>query len=215
MKYAARRESVIAVYRELFSVYGEQRCQLHHSSPHELLVATILSAQCTDIRVNQVTVALFQRYSNAAAFAAADREELEKLIRPVGFFRHKSAAIIAASQEIVNRYGGALPRTMAELVKLPGVGRKTANVVLGDALGVPGFPVDTHVKRLLNRLGLTHQDDPVKIEAEINRLLPAEYWVNFSHLLIVHGRQVCQARNPRCGECVLRDNCQFPDKKMS
>jgi len=212
MKRTGRKAAAEAIYRRLFDEYGEQRCQLHYSTPHELLVATILSAQCTDIRVNQVTESLFQRYPDVNAFASADLAELEERIRPVGFFRHKAAAIIGSSRELIAHYHGQVPADMAELVKLPGVGRKTANVVLGDALGVPGFPVDTHVNRLLNRLGIVVQDDPVKIEMEINSLLDAQYWVNFSHLLIVHGRQVCKARKPDCAGCVINELCRFPDK---
>jgi len=209
-----RRKPALAVYRRLNRLYGPQKCALHYSTPHELLVATILSAQCTDVRVNQVTPALFSRYPDAAAFAAAVPAELEEAIRPVGFFRHKAAAIIGASQEIVTRYHGKVPQTMDELNQLPGIGRKTANVVLGDAFGVPGFPVDTHVNRLLNRIGLTTESDPVKIEAEINAAMPSRYWVNFSHLLIVHGRQVCQARKPQCETCVLKTSCRFAGGKQ-
>lgn len=210
-----RREWVGEIDRRLEDTYGRLQCPLHHRTPHELLVAVVLSAQCTDVRVNQVTDSLFRLYPDVNAFADADQVALENAIRPVGFFRHKAAALIGAAGIIREKHGGVVPMTMAELTALPGVGRKTANVVLGDAFGVPGFPVDTHVRRLLNRIGLVDEQDPEKIEAEINRLLPEQYWVNFSHLLITHGRRVCSARNPKCARCVLLDRCKFPDKILS
>ncbi|MDD3119399.1 MAG: endonuclease III [Victivallales bacterium] len=203
----------LEVYRRLFAVYGECRCTLDYRTPHQLLVATILSAQCTDRRVNMITPALFRRYPEAAAFAAADRAELEELIRPAGFFRHKAESIIGSSREIMARFAGRVPATMAELVTLPGVGRKTANVILGDAFEVPGFPVDTHVNRVLNRIGLVAETTPEKIERRINALMPASYWTNFSHLLILHGRETCQARRPACSDCGLHDICAFGRKK--
>ena len=201
------------VYRRLFAVYGECRCTLHYRTPHELLVATILSAQCTDKRVNMITPELFRRYPDMAAFAAAEQPVLEALIRPAGFFRHKAESIIGASRTIVEQFGGQVPATMAELVTLPGIGRKTANVILGDAFGVPGFPVDTHVNRVLNRIGVVATEVPEKIELRINTLLAPQYWVNFSHLLILHGRETCKARQPACAVCRLNDICAFVRRK--
>jgi endonuclease-3 len=180
---------------------------LVHDTPLQLLVATILSAQCTDERVNMVTPALFARYPSVVDLAGADPAEMEEIIRSTGFFRAKTAAILAMSQDVVTRYGGEVPSTMEELVTLRGVGRKTANVVLGVSFGIPGFPVDTHVTRLTGRLKLTGQIDPVKIESEICAMVPAEEWTALSLCLIVHGRRVCGARTPRCGACVLNDIC--------
>lgn len=181
--------------------YPDARCSLSFSSPLELLVATILSAQCTDERVNAVTPALFAKYRTAAAYAAADPEELRREVRPTGFFRNKAAAIIGAAAAIVARHGGAVPRTMEELTALPGVGRKTANVVLGNAFGIPGVVVDTHVGRVARRLGLTAAADPAKAEQDLMRAIPRERWVRFSHQLIAHGRAICRAPRPRCAEC--------------
>jgi endonuclease-3 len=183
--------------------YPEARCSLSFSTPLELLVATILSAQCTDERVNQVTPALFAKYRTAAAYAAADPEELQRQIRPTGFFRNKAAAIIGAAAAIAVRHGGEVPRTLEELTALPGVGRKTANVILGNAFGVPGVVVDTHVGRIARRLGWSTADDPVKVEQDLMRLIPRERWVRLSHQLIAHGRAICRAPRPRCAECFL------------
>ncbi len=183
--------------------YPDARCSLAFSTPLELLVATILSAQCTDERVNKVTPALFSRYRSAAEYAAADPAVFEQEIRSTGFFRNKSANIIAAAAQIVARHGGELPRTLKELTALPGVGRKTANVVLGNAYGVPGIVVDTHVGRIAARLGLTVATDPVKIEIELMRVIPRERWVRFSHQLIAHGRALCRAPRPLCEACFL------------
>jgi endonuclease-3 len=186
---------------------AKELCALRHDNPFQLLVATILSAQTTDERVNQVTPALFARYPTAADLAAASPEEVEELIKPTGFFRNKTRSLIAMAQALEERFGGEVPRTIEELVTLPGVGRKTANVVLSVDFDVPGLPVDTHVGRLTRRLGLTESDDPVKVEQEITSLLPPKEWGDFSLRLILHGRQVCTARKPRCGECVLNDIC--------
>lgn len=195
------------VNRLLAEEYPDARCALDYTTPLELLVATVLSAQCTDVRVNQVTPALFAEYPDAAAYAGADREHLEELIRPTGFFRNKAASIIGLGAALCADHGGEVPSTMAELVKLPGVGRKTANVVLGNAFGVPGFPVDTHVGRVVRRLGLTTQTDAVAVEREITAMVEKKEWTMFSHRLIFHGRQVCRSRRPACERCVLASLC--------
>jgi endonuclease-3 len=187
------------------------RCALLHENPLQLLVATILSAQCTDARVNLVTPDLFARYRTAADFADADPEELEERIRSTGFFRSKARSIREASRDIVEKHGGEVPSTLEELVELRGVGRKTANVVLGNAFGTPGITVDTHVRRIARRLGLTDQQDPVKIEQDLMRILPRREWTAFSHMTILLGRGACPARKPRCGECALADICPTAD----
>ena len=183
--------------------YPAAGCSLVFSTPLELLVATILSAQCTDERVNKVTPALFSKYGSATAFAAADPAVFEREIRSTGFFRNKAASIVAAAAQIVARHKGEVPRTIEELTALSGVGRKTANVILGNAFGIPGIVVDTHVGRVAARLGLTRSSDPVKIEFELMPLIPRERWVRFSHQLIAHGRALCRAPRPRCEACFL------------
>jgi endonuclease-3 len=194
--------------RRLKQAYPDAACALHHGNAFELLCATILSAQCTDARVNLVTPVLFARYPTPAALAAARRPELEEIIKSTGFFRNKSRSLIGMAQALVADHGGRVPRTMEQLRALPGVGRKTANVVLGNAYGInEGITVDTHVTRLSRRLSLTRQEDPVKIEQDLMRLIPRDDWTLVSHLLIFHGRQVCVARRPRCEECVLADFC--------
>jgi endonuclease-3 len=195
------------VVAELARLYPDARCSLDHESPLQLLVATILSAQCTDARVNQVTPALFARFPDAAAFASASLEEVERLIQSTGFFRNKAKNIIRCCQQIVEKHGGQVPATMEGLVELAGVGRKTANVVLGNAFVTPGLPVDTHVARLSRRLGLTKATDPERIEGELTALVPAEDWATFGLRLIYHGRQVCHARNPLCEGCTLAPMC--------
>ena len=195
------------VFARLRRAYPDAHCALDHRNPFELLAATILSAQCTDVRVNLVTPELFRAYPTPAALATARQKDVEEIIRSTGFFRNKATNLIAMAQSIVADHGGKVPRTMAELHALPGVGRKTANVVLGVAFGVPGFPVDTHVTRLTNRLGLTRSDDPVKIEAEVCAMVPKSAWTELSLRLILHGRRVCLARTPRCERCVLNDIC--------
>ena len=182
-------------------------CALRHEGPFQLLVATILSAQTTDERVNQVTPALFDRYPTPADLAAADPDEVEKLVHPTGFFRAKSRSLIAMARELDQRYGGQVPTAMADLVSLPGVGRKTANVVRSVGFGLPGLPVDTHVGRLSRRLGLTEQLDPEKVEAELNAMLRASERGALSLRMILHGRRVCVARSPRCESCILHDFC--------
>jgi endonuclease-3 len=187
--------------------YPGAETALRHENALQLLVATILSAQCTDERVNQVTPGLFARYPDAAAFAAADRAELEAMVRPTGFYRNKARSIQSCCADIVARHAGEVPRTMEALTALHGVGRKTANVVLGNAFGIPGIVVDTHVGRLARRLGLTRESDPVKVEFALMPILPRERWSVFSHWLILHGRRVCIARKPRCSTCALAPHC--------
>src|SRR5580765_564927 len=198
---------VRAVIEQLRELYPDAKCALDFRSPLELLIATILSAQCTDERVNKVTPALFAAYPDASAFAAADPAALEKAIHSTGFFRNKAKSIREASADIVTQHGGQVPRTIEELTALRGVGRKTANVVLGNAYGIPGVVVDTHVTRLSHRLGLTNETDPVKIEFALMPLVPRELWTLFSHWLILHGRAVCNARKPLCSQCPLAPHC--------
>jgi endonuclease-3 len=201
------RERARLAQSRLAEAYPRAETALVHDGPLQLLIATILSAQCTDERVNMVTGALFQRFPDARAFSEADPAELERMIQPTGFFRAKTRSIIGCTRALVERFDGQVPPRMEDLVTLPGVGRKTANVVLGVAFGLPGLAVDTHVTRLTGRLGLTRQKDPVKIEAEVTKLLPAEQWSDFGLRLILHGRQVCTARKPNCPGCVLNDFC--------
>ena len=196
------------VYARLQRAYPDAHCALDHHNAFELLVATILSAQCTDKRVNMVTPTLFAKYPDAASLAAARQEDVEEVIRSTGFFRSKATNLIAMSNALIDRHGGDVPREMEALVKLPGVGRKTANVILGNAFDLnEGIVVDTHVARLSNRLGFVAQDDPVKIEAALMPLFPRHDWTMLSHLLIEHGRQICDARKPRCDACPVRDLC--------
>jgi endonuclease-3 len=195
------------INRELARLYPDAHIELNFTSPFELLVATILSAQTTDHQVNVVTQVLFARYRTAADYAAADRTELEKLIQPTGYFRVKAKTLIALGQALCDRFGGEVPDTMDELVTLPGVGRKTANVVLGDAFGQPGLTVDTHFARLARRFGWTAQTHPDKIEQEVGALLPRQEWTAASHRLIWHGRRVCHARRPACGACGIAKLC--------
>lgn len=191
----------------LTAEYPDARCELDHDGPFQLLAATILSAQTTDARVNMVTPALFARYPTAADLAEADPEELEEIIRSTGFYRSKARSLIGMASALVERFGGEVPHRMSDLTTLPGVGRKTANVVRSVALGLPGLPVDTHVLRLSKRLGLTEETDPVKVEMELNPMVPASQRGDFSLRLILHGRRVCTARKPACERCVLSDFC--------
>jgi endonuclease III len=193
--------------RELALAHPDARCELDFTTPLELLVATVLSAQTTDKRVNLTTPELFARYPDAAAYAAADREDLEDILRPTGFFRAKTQSLIGIGQALVERHNGEVPRTLEELVTLPGVGRKTANVVLGDAFGVPGLTVDTHFGRLARRLGWTTAEDPVVVETEVGGLVEKREWTMLSHRLIFHGRRVCFARKPACGACAIAGLC--------
>ena len=208
LKGPALRAHAEIIFRRLTKEFPDAHCELDFRSPLELVVATILSAQCTDKRVNMVTPALFRRYPTAAAMAAARVEDLEDIIRSTGFYHNKAKSIIGMARVLVAHYGGAVPRSLEELVVLPGVGRKTANVVLGNAFGInEGVVVDTHVARLSLRLGLTKETDPVKIELALMPLLDRGDWTMWAHLLIWHGRRTCDARKPKCAECVLRDIC--------
>jgi endonuclease III len=195
------------INRELAEMYPDVRTELNFTTPLELLVATILSAQTTDKLVNQVTPVLFSRYRTAADYASADRAELEKIIQATGFFRAKASSLIGLGQALCDRYGGEVPGKQKDLVTLPGVGRKTANVVLGDAFGVPGITVDTHFGRLARRFGWTAQEDPVKVEQEVGALFPRKEWTLLSHRLIWHGRRVCHSRRPACGACGIGRLC--------
>ncbi|MGL5094143.1 MAG: endonuclease III, partial [Planctomycetia bacterium] len=200
-----RRSSVVR--RLLKKLYPDAHCELDFRNPFELLCATILSAQCTDVQVNKVTPALFARFPTPSAMADADPAELETLIRSTGFYRNKAKNLLACCRTLVDDFSCDVPRTMPELLQLAGVARKTANVVLGNAFGVPGLPVDTHVQRLSFRLGFTNNTDPVKIEVELNALAPKSEWTMLSHRLIFHGRRVCFARKPNCAECLLAPHC--------
>jgi len=202
-----RKRHASRVLKVLAEQYPDAVCSLRHANPLQLLIATILSAQCTDERVNLVTPALFARYPDARAFAQAEPRELERYIQSTGFFRNKAKSIIGCCQALVERHGGEVPRTLDELVVLPGVGRKTANVVLGNAFGVPGLVVDTHVMRLSQRMGLTEETTPEKIEQDLMTILPRKSWVDFGHRMIYHGRKICQARSPKCDVCPLRRFC--------
>jgi endonuclease-3 len=205
---AALKAHAAEIERRLRLEYPDAHCELDHESPLQLAVATILSAQCTDKRVNMVTPALFARYPDARALAAADPGELEELIKSTGFFRNKTRSIIGMANALVERHGGRVPDTMDELLALPGIGRKTANVILGNAFGInEGIVVDTHVARLSARFGFTKATDPVKIEQALMPLFPRPSWAMVSHLMIWHGRRVCDAKKPRCSECILRDIC--------
>ena len=196
------------IYRRLDAAYPDAECALDHRSPYELLVATILSAQCTDKRVNMVTPALFAKYPDPHALSAAKPEELEDMIRSTGFFRNKTKSLLGMAGAVTERHGGEIPATMEQLVRLPGVGRKTANVVLGNAFDLnEGIVVDTHVARLSDRLAFSRESDPVKIESDLTALFPREQWTMLSHLLISHGRAICEARRPRCEQCVVSDLC--------
>ncbi len=204
---AGRARTANARLAEIYPGTANELCALEHDGPFQLLVATILSAQCTDERVNMTTPALFARYPGPLSLAAADRIELETLVRPTGFFRSKSASLVGMATALVDRFDGEVPSAMSDLVTLPGVGRKTANVVRSVAFGLPGLPVDTHVLRLSRRLGLTDETDPVKVELALNALVPAAERGSFSLRLILHGRAICQARRPRCESCILSDFC--------
>jgi endonuclease III len=193
--------------RTLAQAFPHAHCELDFTTPLELTVATILSAQSTDKRVNLTTPALFKRYPSALDYAQADRAELENLIRPTGFFRNKAASLIGLGQALVERFDGEVPSTLAELVTLPGVGRKTANVILGNAFGVPGITVDTHFGRLVRRWRWTAEEDPVKIEHAVGELIERSEWTMLSHRVIFHGRRVCHSRKPACGVCLLAKDC--------
>jgi len=202
------KDRVVKIIGILEREYPHSRTALAFEIPLQILVATILSAQCTDERVNRLTPALFRKYPDAEAFAKADRAELEKDIRPTGFFRNKAKSIIGAAAKIVSDFGGRVPDTMAELIRLPGVARKTANIVLSSAYRkAEGIAVDVHVKRLSGRLGLSKQEDPEKIERDLMEIVPKKHWLDFNYLLVNHGRKTCQARKPKCPECKLAKLC--------
>jgi len=204
-------ERVDAIIDRLAARFPDARCSLDFVNPLQLLVATILSAQCTDERVNMVTPELFARYRTAQDFADANPDELAEIIKSTGFFRNKTRSLIGMGRALAERHGGEVPRTMEELVRVPGAGRKTANVVLGNAFGVDeGVVVDTHVNRITRRLGLTRHSDPVRIEQDLMAIVPRRHWTLFPHLMIHHGRAICQARRPRCEECPINDLCPFP-----
>src|SRR5580658_8045895 len=215
-KTAAERKARIAeILRRLDKMYPNATCALHHRSPWELLVATILSAQCTDKRVNLVTPGLFAKYPTPRDFAAVKPEVLAEDIRSTGFFNNKAKSIVGAAKKVVNDFGGKVPRTIEEMLTIPGAARKTANVVLGTAYGIAsGVVVDTHVQRLSARLDLTKETDPVKIEQDLMKIVPREHWILFSHQLIHFGRGICVARKPKCAECPLESLCKSPDKTV-
>ncbi len=206
---------VAAILAKLDEAYPEATCELNHENPFQLLVSTILSAQCTDVRVNQVAETLYKKYPDPKAFAYATPSELEQDIRPTGFFRNKTKSVMGASKAIIEKFGGQVPRTMEEILTLPGVARKTGNVVLGTAFGIAsGVVVDTHVLRLSNRLDLTRNEDPKKVEQDLIKIIPHGKWIQFSHQLIWHGRRICHARKPKCMECNIESLCYAKDKTV-
>jgi endonuclease-3 len=210
------REWVAEILQKLDEAYPEAECALTHRTPWELLVATILSAQCTDVRVNMVTPELFKRFPTPAAMAKAKLPELEELIRTTGFFRNKAKSIQGAARKITEEFGGKVPQTLAELITVPGAARKTANVVLGVSFGLAeGVVVDTHVFRIARRLGLAKSDTAEKVEQELMKVLPPDRWISFSHQIIHHGRQTCDARKPKCDKCNLEQLCRSKDKTWS
>ena len=209
------RQRVAAILAKLDEAYPNAICELNHENAFQLLISTILSAQCTDVRVNQVTETLFKKYPDPKSFAYATPSELEQEIRPTGFFRNKTKSVMGASKAIIEKFGGEVPRTMEEILTLPGVARKTANVVLGTAYGIPsGIVVDTHVQRIAHRLDLTRNEDPKKIELDLMQVIPKDKWILFSHQIIWHGRRICQARKPKCAECNLESLCYAKDKTI-
>jgi endonuclease-3 len=210
---AQRKARIEAILKTLGEMYPAATCALHHTSAWELLVATILSAQCTDKRVNEVTPGLFAKYPTIPDFAAVRPEVLAADIRSTGFFNNKAKSVVGAANKILKDFGGEIPRTIEEMVTVPGAARKTANVVLGTAYGIAsGVVVDTHVQRISRRLDLTKHDDPVKIEQDLMKIVPPERWILFAHQLIYHGRSLCVARTPKCAECALYPLCYAPDK---
>jgi endonuclease-3 len=211
----AEPRRVVAILTKLDEAYPDANCELKHENAFQLLISTILSAQCTDVRVNQVAETLYKKYPDAKAFAYATPSELEMEIRPTGFFRNKTKSVMGASKAILDNFGGEVPRTMEEILTLPGVARKTANVVLGTAYGIAsGIVVDTHVLRLSKRLDLTRNDDPKKVEQDLMKIIPEKKWIQFSHQIIWHGRRVCHARKPKCIECNLESLCYSKDKTV-
>ncbi len=211
---AMLRRKVEQVIEGLELEYPEAECELNYNSPEQLLIATILSAQCTDVQVNKVTAVLFDKYPDAESLAKARLNTVEKIIHSTGFYRNKSKNIIACAKALVKEHGGKVPPSLDELVKLPGAGRKTANVVLGNAFDIPGMVVDTHVKRITNLIGLTEQSDPVKIEQELMKIVEEKHWTMFSHWIIHHGRNICIARRPICQDCVIKAVCDYGSKTL-
>ncbi|MFP3868297.1 MAG: endonuclease III [Desulfobacteraceae bacterium] len=209
-----KEEKIGPLLELLDQYYPNAHIALHFSNPLELLVATVLSAQCTDVKVNQVTPQLFRRYPTAQDYAQAPQGELEQAIHATGFFRQKAKNLKGIGRILVEKFGGQVPARMDDLVQLPGIGRKTANVILGNAFGIPGIVVDTHVSRVASRLGLTQNKDAVKIEYELMALVPEDRWIKFSHQLIWHGRQLCTAKKPHCGDCPLLPYCDFGIKQQ-
>jgi len=212
MKKESDQKRVKEIIRILSKEIPDSTIALKFSNPLELLIATILSAQCTDVKVNQVTADLFKKHRSARDYAESSLAKLEEEIRPTGFYRNKAKSIQKCCQELGKRFGGEVPKTLEDLVTLPGVGRKTANVILGNAFGIPGIAVDTHVHRVSQRIGLTKNDDPVKIEFDLMEIVPKEEWTHFSSLLIWHGRKTCVARKPLCGICPIRKWCDYGSK---
>ena len=209
MKTRPEQKKIHPIIEALSKEIPDARIALKFSNPFELLIATILSAQCTDLRVNEVTERLFKKYPSPKDYAEADLKDLEEDIRPTGFFRNKAKAIQSCCQALISRFGGKVPHTLEALVTLPGVGRKTANVILGNAFRIPGIVVDTHVQRVCRRIGLTKHEDPVKIEFDLMEIVPKEEWTHFSNLLVWHGRRTCMARKPLCDQCVIRKWCDY------
>lgn len=210
----AKLERALDVIARLKQEYPDARCTLDFQTPHQLLVAAILAAQCTDERVNETTPALFAKYPDVEAFANADRAELEEMVKPTGFFRNKTKAVIESARQLLTDYDGQMPGTIDELVTLSGVGRKTANLITGEVFGKPSIVVDTHVKRVTARLGFTDQTDPTKIEFQLRELLPENEWTTFNHLIVAHGRAICKAPTPLCGQCVVLKLCPFGQERM-
>ncbi len=202
-----KKKRALSIIKIFDKVYSDADCTLDYSSALQLLIATQLAAQCTDARVNLVTPALFDRYKTVYDFASADPDELSSLIHSTGFYRNKTKNIIACCQKLISDFGGEVPKTMDELLSLPGVGRKTANLVLGDVFGIPGIVVDTHAGRLARRMGFTKNTDPYKVELDLLKIIPPEFQSEFCHQLVFHGREFCDARRPRCNECPIKDLC--------
>ncbi len=209
-----KKEKVLKIKEYLDKTYGDAPCTLDYDDPFQLMVATILAAQCTDARVNLVTPALFKKYPTVKAFAEAEVSDVEGLIRSTGFFRNKAKNIVACANTLLERHSGEVPDTMEELVALPGVGRKIANLMLGDVFGKPCIVVDTHCKRITNLLGLTKNTDPTKIEMDLRKIIPPEYGAQFCHQIVEHGRAICVARRPKCSECGMNTVCDFYKKGM-
>ena len=207
-----RQEKILIIRERLTALYPDTECTLVYENPFQLLIATQLGAQCIDARVNIVTKTLFVKYPSVEAFANADLSELEQDIKSTGFYHNKAKNIIGCAKKLLSDFNGEVPKTMEELLSLPGTGRKTANLVLGDAFGIPGIVIDTHAKRLSGRLGLTKEETPEKIEKDLAKFVPKDYWTMLGHLFVDHGRAVCDARKPKCGECTLSDVCSYAKK---